>query len=146
MKTCFKCGIEKPLSEFYRHPRMADGHVNKCKECNKLDNLKNRRSKEEYYRNYDCQRAKLPHRKEKSLLIGKRRNAQVDGYMAAHNAVARALKRGLLERQPCQMCGTTNHVHAHHDDYSLPLEVMWLCPVHHRARHEFLAYIGKDEF
>jgi hypothetical protein len=36
-KVCFKCGIEKPLSDYYVHPRMGDGHLGKCKECTKKD-------------------------------------------------------------------------------------------------------------
>jgi len=55
-KPCFKCGEVLPLSMFYKHPKMKDGHVNKCKDCNKADVRLNRKEKIEYYRLYDRDR------------------------------------------------------------------------------------------
>lgn len=39
MKKCFKCEIEKPLTEYYKHPKTKDKHLNKCKDCTKKDSL-----------------------------------------------------------------------------------------------------------
>lgn len=46
-----------------------------------------------------------------------------------------AVKAGKIKRQPCEVCGTSK-VEGHHDDYSKPLDVRWLCPTHHRAIHQ----------
>lgn len=49
--------------------------------------------------------------------------------------VRTAVKYGKLEKQPCEVCGTTKNVDAHHDDYEKPLEVRWLCKSHHKLHH-----------
>jgi len=48
--------------------------------------------------------------------------------------VQKAIRSGKLKKQPCEICGERK-VHAHHKDYSKPLEINWLCPIHHRMAH-----------
>jgi len=55
--------------------------------------------------------------------------------LAAHGAVKTAIRQGKLTRQPCRDCGTSERVQAHHEDYAKPLDVVWLCPKHHREAH-----------
>jgi len=46
----------------------------------------------------------------------------------------RAVKRGVIKRQPCYVCGSENSM-AHHPDYSKPLSVKWVCAIcHYRER------------
>ena len=52
----------------------------------------------------------------------------------AHVAVYRAVKSGALIREPCEVCGDPKS-EGHHDDYSKPLEVRWLCRKHHAEIH-----------
>lgn len=53
----------------------------------------------------------------------------------AVQAVNSAVRDGRMEREPCEVCGATERVEGHHDDYSLPLDVRWLCKRHHDAHH-----------
>lgn len=52
----------------------------------------------------------------------------------ARNMVLIRIARGTLERQPCEVCGE-GEAQAHHDDYTRPLDVRWLCDTHHRLHH-----------
>lgn len=45
------------------------------------------------------------------------------------------IKKGLVKRQNCEICSSDINVEAHHDDYSRPLEVRWLCRIHHDEYH-----------
>lgn len=130
MKACFKCGELKQLSEFYKHSQMADGHVNKCKDCNKKDVRENRADKVDYYRQYDRARGN----RQSQEYIPNWRNSKPKAYKA-HTAVNSAIRSGKMLRLKCEVCGGDDS-HAHHDDYQYPLTVRFLCAAHHKQWHD----------
>lgn len=147
-KACFKCDVVKPLSEFYKNKGMADGHVNKCKECNKKDVREHREDNIESIREYDRSRNDLPHRVEARRLYAKTDEGKANftkyskNYRRnnpkkyqAHTAVGNALRDNKLTKGPCEECGTIENICGHHDDYDKPLEVRWLCSQHHSQWH-----------
>lgn len=130
MKECFKCHKTLPLSEFYRHPMMGDGHLGKCKRCTKIDVRKNRTEKRDYYLEYDRMRSKEPERQAAIQASTNRDPLKVWARKATHSA----LNWGLIRRQPCEVCGAPKS-DAHHEDYRNPLVVRWLCRQHHMEAH-----------
>lgn len=134
-KQCFKCLTIKPLDEFYAHSAMADGHVNKCKECNKKDVLEHRLKNIEKIRSYDKERSKLPARKKLAAEVNAAWRKADKRRIKCHNAVSKAIKSGALVRQPCCKCSSLKSL-AHHEDYDKPLDVVWLCQPCHKQRHK----------
>lgn len=61
--------------------------------------------------------------------------------LQAHAAVRQALRTGELHRGKC-WCGSLR-VEAHHDDYTAPLAVVWLCRRHHQQLHAQLRRAGE---
>lgn len=53
----------------------------------------------------------------------------------ARRIVCTAIRAGKLRKQPCERCGVTENIEAHHEDYNQPLNVNWLCTRHHAERH-----------
>jgi ribosomal protein S27AE len=137
-KQCFKCKVQKPLDAFYKHSAMADGHLNKCKECTKNDANQHRSNNLEKIRAYDRERGKHSHRIKSATEHCRLWRQEDQRRTKAHSAVASALRSGSLVRQPCVRCGNSKSV-AHHEDYDLPLDVMWLCQPCHKQRHKELS-------
>jgi hypothetical protein len=147
-KRCFKCLCVKPPSDFYAHPMMADGRLNKCKACTRKDVTEHRNANIERIRAYDKARASMPHR-----VAARKEYAKTPEGRAAHaralkvssirfperdfarHALGNAVRDGRIERWPCEVCGSVS-TEGHHPDYSRPLVVVWLCNRHHREAHK----------
>jgi hypothetical protein len=131
MKTCFKCGNLKPLDDFYRHSAMGDGYLGKCKDCTRQDVSENYRKRHARYAAYERERSQRPERKAAAIDYQRMRRLRNPQKYAAWTAVGHAIRDKRLIRQPCEVCGDPKS-QAHHDDYSKPLDVRWMCFRHHR--------------
>lgn len=144
MHTCKECEVLKPEGDFY-----TSNHVT-CKECVKARVRQNRNENLAYYRSYDRMRyrenderkeaarksANSPAGLEARKRSNKRRREEEPEKFRARNAVANALRKGLMKRaDKCFFCDETENLHAHHADYSRPLDVHWLCPACHGKLH-----------
>lgn len=127
-KTCRKCGVEKDAQEFHADPRYRDGLGSYCKACKYVLSSKAR----------DAWKLRHMDRHRLSMRDAQRRY-RVDPAngikRAARIAVRDAIYSGRMLRGSCEVCGKPN-AHGHHDDYSKPLDVRWLCSTHHREHHK----------
>jgi len=70
--------------------------------------------------------------KNRDKFLGRKEDALV---ASARHALNYAIKSGLVHKGPCAVCGTTDNIRGHHDDYHKPLDVVWLCQKHHTIEH-----------
>ena len=149
-KECFKCGETKHLAEFYKHKEMADGHLNKCKECSKVDVRENYRNNIKHFKKYEKNRACLPHRVKARKEYAKTEKGRVAGNngreawdkrnpikKGASIMIGNAVRsKKMFKPAECSSCGKTpNRIHGHHNDYAFPMVVTWLCAGCHTAWH-----------
>lgn len=156
-KTCRQCGHDVRLADYYRHPRTADGVMAVCKACHRKNVSANYQRNKAHYQEYERGRANLPHRVAQREAYSQtsegraaharssRKQRQVRPLQrAARVAVGNALRTGRLIRQPCEVCGA-ERAQAHHDDYSKPLDVRWLCTTHHAEWHKHNVPLCPDQ-
>lgn len=131
---------------------MKDGHLKQCRDCKKVADSewrrRNRAQKAETDRRWREKnrerRAEAWARWQKEnpdlvVASSKRYKGQHPEKAAAVRTLGNAVRDGkIIKPTQCQDCRGNfpkRLIHGHHEDYSKPLEVVWVCPNCHKARH-----------
>jgi hypothetical protein len=134
-KPCKKCGELLPLLEFYKHQKMADGHLNFCKACVRSRVANHRNENLDACRQYDRERALNPLRK-KQLRERFDRLRSDPVRLKTWRVTSNAIRNGKLVRpSSCSSCKCLCKPEAHHENYEKPLDVIWLCRSCHCKLH-----------
>lgn len=123
MKTCTKCGAEKPESEFYKSSQSKDGLYQACKECHKAKVI-------------DWQRRNPERWMETHTSYNRRRRAAHRDQQRAYNSVV--MHMPAASTQACSVCGKPAE-HWHHPngyDKEHRLDVVAVCRACHIAIHQ----------
>lgn len=125
-KICFKCGRELPITEFYKHDAMSDGHLNKCKECTRKD----------VHANYILNRFNKNY-VEKERARGREKYARL-GYSSKNRAVH---NEGKNTRKNLEKSGIPyGAFELHHWNYNEKNDVIPLTRSEHKRVHRFLVF------
>ena len=120
-------GVDGPVRVEYKQ-----GKVRTIPEAPTISHTPRRRGQTlEYHREW----RKTPSGKESLKASQRAFQARHPERVAAHRIVNEALRRGRITKGPCEFAGSDCkwRIEAHHDDYTKPLEVRWLCKKHHKA-------------
>ena len=109
---CWSCKEKKPITAFHKDRTRSNGACSRCKVCHKK-----REQHKSYLRKYAREYQKYHPKKTN-----------------ARSLVRKAIKLGVLVRGVCTFCPNTK-TEAHHENYNKPLDVIWLCDLHHQHLH-----------
>lgn len=124
------------ISKEYRRKWRA-ANKEKAREYQKKYWEKNKEQIREKNRKRHQEMVKTPEWRENRRVIYKKQREKFSDKKSASYVLRGAVRAGKIKRLPCEVCGEKRS-EGHHDDYSKPLEVKWLCSQHHHDRHREL--------
>lgn len=141
---CYTCGSPFAPSEW--QIKKTEWQCGDCRRAHQLEWRQRRKEAgkpvksgnmpREWHANYEAERNQKPVVRK---MAAKRAKARRENPLERHKWIARiklrqAISSGKIQRKPCERCGAVKS-QGHHEDYSKPLDVQWLCPKHHAALH-----------
>lgn len=105
------------------------------KNANQVE-LRKQYTEDPIYRAKVAAQAKTSYHNNRNIILtrAKVRNAHKRKERQANNILNKAIREGIIVRQPCWVCGDPK-TSGHHPDYDQPLGVTWLCHRHHMQLH-----------
>ena len=145
MKICKKCLIKRNDEDFYKWYKKSgrSGSRTSCKSCDSLINKNYRQHHKKVLIEKRRKRTGAQPKKICTDPIKMYKNAQVyrsikkhPEKMAARILLNSHVKCGkVIKPEACEMCHEKKKIEAHHEDYSKPLEVQWVCKGCHTMIH-----------
>jgi len=139
VKYCSTCNSVKSTINFHKNKTRSDGLQDYCIECMKIYRREWRNKNFNRIRHKERNRAKQYrlNNREKINQKKKKRRKQNPKMLHAQLKVYDAITRTKKLKKPnnCSLCGLTENICAHHEDYSKPLDIIWACAKCHKQIH-----------
>lgn len=137
MKKCFKCGIEKPITEFYKHSQMGDGHLNKCKDCTKKD-VTDKYNENKTDSQYIEKERKRGRQKYHRLYVGTGKASKERGIRYASKYPEKEKAKNMCAKLKKPFDGAERHHWSYNERHCS--DIIWLNKKEHMKAHRFIIY------
>ncbi len=141
-KRCSTCKQQKVLADFNKARREKDGLRGRCNSCRHQYYLSRRKEIAEQHKQRHIEIARYQKRYAKGHRVTHAEKAK--GYQlrypqkcSARKQLQYAVKCGsIIKPNSCDNCSRKGSVEGHHEDYSRPFDVEWLCTKCHTEKRQ----------
>lgn len=141
---CPSCGEWKLAGKFYMDSKTVAGLSSLCRRCHCAMSIRTRDPERARQANAAyMRRARLrdPEKFRRRERIASASRSVYPERLMARRLLNAAVRRGDIVRPPrCSECLQAKRLTAHHEDYALPLVVVWLCYGCHGLRHRVFEF------